>query len=85
MSRWPAVWTGLGWATRFGGQALIRSHGPPEIVVGSTGQYEANTVWCVSRFLRSRSNSVQKVRTLLFDTVSNSARACSAASTVGAA
>ena len=23
------LWTGLGWATRFGGQALIRSHGPP--------------------------------------------------------
>ncbi len=28
------LWTGLGWATRVGGQALIRSHGPPRLVGG---------------------------------------------------
>ena len=25
------LWTGLGWATPVGGQALIRSHGPPRL------------------------------------------------------
>jgi len=35
------LWTGLGWVTPVGGQALIRSHGPPRRGwVGSTGHYE---------------------------------------------
>jgi len=28
------LWTGLGWVTPSGGQALIRSHGPPRLVGG---------------------------------------------------
>jgi hypothetical protein len=28
------LWTGLGWATPGGGQAPIRSHGPPRLVGG---------------------------------------------------
>ena len=35
------LWTGQGRVTPFGGQALIRSHGPPRTVwVGSTGHYQ---------------------------------------------
>ena len=35
------LWTGLGWATPCGGQALIRSHGPPRgCGWGSTGHYQ---------------------------------------------
>jgi len=38
------LWTGLGGATPVGGQALIRSHGPPNWWVGSTGHYEDSIV-----------------------------------------
>jgi hypothetical protein len=48
------LWTGLGWATPVGGQALIRSHGPLSGgQVGPTGQFEDSTEWCVSRFIGS--------------------------------
>jgi len=29
------LWTGLGWATPVGGQARIRSHGPPRLLGGA--------------------------------------------------
>ena len=48
------LWTGLGWATPVGGQALIRSHGPPRRGwVGSTGHYQDNAGEHVSRFIGS--------------------------------
>jgi hypothetical protein len=45
MSRCVRVgWTGLGWATPWGGQALIRSHRPGSSWwVGSTGHCEDRT------------------------------------------
>jgi len=48
------LWTGLGWVTPVGGQALIRSHGPPRRRrVGSTGHYQDNAGEHVSRFVGS--------------------------------
>ena len=54
-------WTGLGWATPCGGQALMRSHRPRCMFgVGSTGHYQDNAGWRVSRLIGSGPTHVLK-------------------------
>ena len=49
------LWTGLGWATSWDGQALIRSHGPPRLVGGVDRSLSGQHAWCVSRLIGSDS------------------------------